>query len=534
MPQQGAGAAAGAPKQIDGVDVLRASNGEGINAARVADFAALAAFSAAISVVRPDKAAPAILRARACLPPEAHIRQDAARRTLFAVYEGHSGRSADVLAGMKQLIRESRVGQQDGPPLLALVEDGQLFRSLMALKRENEQLLERVLLVPGATHARWAMVDGSMKRWFGFVYHPILLALGKEKPSDAQRVYYNKDHRGNDDKVTAIADGALRAIVEAYLETPEGRLEVAALLEAPEFTAETSGMQVSEAMRGFFDRVKAWAARTFQDDPTNAALAAFALDEGLTLMANLFAIRNQLAELFVSSMACMQPFLQGTRKHTYQDIVATFLIDLAKLDETLVPLAYAALFETATGNPHHADGTDGSQEGVIAQIKFAEHTSGRGAHNTRRTEEHVLKSVALGQAVAGEKERVLQHGKQRARKYANAEASMTVRLERDAHLVHLRFRERGVFQPTGRDTIFNILGDGQAYPEGAKLAQSFLLWRHEGQASLNAYLAARIAGEPIALTNQLRPVFPTNVVKAQKGERTSSKDKDNSGPYVKE
>ena len=68
---------------------------------RVEDVAAVVICLTAPNVLEPVNTAPLLFGARPFLPREAHQRQDAAYRRVTAVYNGHSGRSADVLAAMR-------------------------------------------------------------------------------------------------------------------------------------------------------------------------------------------------------------------------------------------------------------------------------------------------------------------------------------------------------------------------------------------------------------------------------------------------
>lgn len=484
----------------------------GVHADRLADAraAAIACAHAAVVQSGAPPSQPILVAMRVFLPPAAHSHADRAYRTHLHLDAGFSGSADDVLVHLRELLTKTRAGTEDGPAVVTLVVDGQLYHTVTDLCDKHPVDLRALVPVMGPTHLHWAFEGGAIKRWLALVLVPVLRVLGLTKPSDVANLVRNKDHRYSAHVLTAAADGALRSLVRAYLAAGEGGNDGdSTLFDA----ATTHSHPVTPAMRQLTERVLAWSDRAGAHDPTVRTLASFATDEGLLLLLQQYAIRNQLAGLYTSTTVRLYPLLFGTAQGAYQTLVATWLLALERLEPAFKPLAILALFESNTGNPYRAQGTDGAQEAGIALVKRATTAagldrvvvSGRTPDATARRTMHLqgLEAVRmhlLAQGSAGGA----------AAQFARDEARTNARLEAAVHAVDTMFTSRAAYSAHHPSALVDVLGRGEhvEVPNGVALAAAYDRRRRDGEAAAAVYLRARVLGEPVKRTRVIVPVVP--------------------------
>lgn len=482
----------------------------GVHAVRLADARTAAIACAHAAVVQPAAARPILVAMRAFLVAPAHGPTDPAHRTHVHINDGFSGSADDVLMHLREVLVKAGVGTERGPALVTLVLDGQLYRTVTALQQQHPVDLRAIVPVLGPTHLHWAFEGGAIKRWLALVLVPVLRALGLTKPSDVSNLLRNKDHRYTAQVLGAATDGALRALVRAYLAAGEGGSNSDTSLISP---ATAPPHSITPAMRELAARVLAWGDRAGANDPSVRLLVSFATDEGLLLLLQQFAIRNQLAGLYVSTTTRLYPLLFGTAQGAYQELVATWLLGLERLEPAVQQLALLALFESGTGNPYRAQGTDGEQEAGIELVTRAMKAAGHHQLTlSRRRPDATARRAMHLQALEGVRAHLmaLTTAGEAAAQFAGDEARAVAKLEAAVSAVHALFSSRAAFSGHNPTVLVDILGRGEhvEVPGSAALIAAYERRRRDGEAAAAAYVRARVLGEPVKLTRSIVPVVP--------------------------
>ena len=467
----------------------------GPNRARLIEFAMAAFACAQMARLRPQERIPMLARLRQFLSEEAHKVTDPAIRTLFTLTSGFSGNRDDVYDALVGVLASAKVGQTGGPALMTMVLDGQLYATAVDLQRQGFKDFDRFVFVLGPTHEHWSAEKGGFDRWGALILEPVMEALGYTTKADVKKAQGNKNHRVNDFLFNSTLDGALRALITAYLDSAEALPQDAALELIRDDTPHSH--PITDDIRGFYNRVTTWAHRVAEANPTIRILLSFVLDEGMLLMAQYFALRNQLAELYCSATAGLYPLLFGTQQLSYQELLATWLIQLARMDDSVRPLAMLALFESPTGNPFRSDGTDSIQERMISLVKEAMRVCGLRSRFQDRGPEDVSARVERARMMdAALTDLRSRTADATASQFARDEGVSLERLESSARKVCHLFVSKGAFVPRESRDLVNVLGNGEIL--ATKYIEAYDTRRALGTTAAMAYVRARISNKLVA------------------------------------
>ena len=502
------GPASTGPASVSQSDIM-----SGLDASQGASKRHMRTFMAAVSAVAqsstvdPARREPMAEGVRRFVLGPAVLAPDRTKRTVVSVLKGHSGSRKDVNAYLDHVLREAHVGEPDGPPFAVLTSDAQLYVAAEEYRASTEKFGQLLVNVLGPTHTTWSFQQNVIRRNAGLLFYPVLYGLGLRSPSDLQRLLNNKNHRFSEYIIFATLDGLMRRLVEAYLESDCAR-EVDRVAMLPATIAYES--EVTPQMYEFEQRLREWAYREYSDgDPTNAIILNFVLVEGPAALAQHFAMRNRLFDLFVASTNTLYPSLFGTAKTTYQSCWATFQMRLASLEPSVREIVIAAMFETRSGNPFHCDGADGMHEGCVASTKAP--LKQRGAAGRFREADLVeLQTAQVMEELLDEHvDGILLPNDRREVAWARNEYDKAERYEIAARIVHRLAQDNNVFRPTGEpDAVINILGDKRVFPESPALIKSYLHWWADGRKAMLAYMRSVLNGENVKMSRACRPLIP--------------------------
>ena len=493
------------PKSVHAEDLMQRFNCKtGVNRAHMDNLET--AFCVAIHASMYGLDGEPVLYALRRVLSQAASTPDITDRKIVSAIEAFSGSRHDLLTTLDALLEESQVGKGSaidgagsaiGPAVQTYLLDAQLFRPAVAMQQSYSRF-ERFVFVLGSTHTEWVFFGSATRRWMTLLLHPALHTINRKAPSDAFRVVNNKQHRS----ILVLHAGALQGVYQALM--AEFLLSEDALPSdrRPLITPDMKNdVVITDDMRSLYQRLRAWAFKRTENDPTARVLLEYVLDEGPALIGMHFAIRNGLADLFFATMMHLYPLLFTTASLTYQECLATFVIQMEQLDPSVRELVKGVMFETLTGAPHRLEGGDGSSEAMIEIFKKTLRRAGS-AGRFRRVGPTVVTTAFLRDQLLSDFVELMMAGPStRAKSWALREEQQRKRMVDVASSVFQLCQQRNLFRANDAQpgVMINVLGDGKAIPDGPKHIKAYLGARATGEALKEEYVAARAFNRPVSL-----------------------------------